>query len=151
MKTNSPQRIEEAWKAKIEASNEQFNAGKFKDSLTGYTEALCHAEALNSRLNEVLPSEIPITQIFALTCNNIAFTYEGMGQPEKGAKMLKRVVYYLMHLAENRKVDSREIQSELTRAVLNYTRFASRNGLSVKDAAKVFEHIREQFPAPKSA
>lgn len=139
------QHIEEAWKLKTNASNKLFSAGKYNASLLGYEEALCRAEVLNQHLKKVMTIGIPFIQIFAISCHNIAFTYEKMGLPHKGEKMLQRVVYFLVFQHEKSKHNSREIQSELKRAMLNYNEFANRNALDVKNVKLVFEDIQKQL------
>lgn len=139
------QHIEEAWKLKTNASNKKFNDGNYEESLQGYEEALCRAEVLNNHLKEVVKAGIPFMQIFAISCNNIAFTYEKIGLVDKGEKMLKRVVYYLIHISKAATLDAKEVQNELTRAILNYTKYASRNDMQIGNAKKVFKDIKEEF------
>lgn len=138
---------EEAWKLKTKSANVLFKAGRFEDSLNGYEEALCRAEVLNNNLIEAKETGIPVIQIFAISCNNIAFTYEKMGRSKAGEKMLKRVIYYLLFQSNNKAIDTTEIQSELKRAMLNFTEFAERNGIGIKNTEKVFSDIQEQFDA----
>ncbi len=137
--------IEEAWRLKTTDANDLFNQGKFEDSLNGYEEALYRAEVLNNNLIEAKKTGTPVIQIFAISCNNIAFTHEKMGRSEEGEKMLKRVIYYLLLHSNNKELDIKEIQNELKRAMLNYTEFADRNSIEIKNTEKVFSDIQEQF------
>ena len=139
--------IEEAWKLKTELSNDLFNEGKFENSLNGYEEAICRAEVLNNNLIEAERIGIPVIQIFAISCNNMAYTYEKMGNCEEGEKMLKRVIYFLLLQSNNKALNTKEIQNELKRAMLNYTEFANRNDIEIKNTEKVFTDIQEQFKA----
>lgn len=112
---------------------------------SGYEEALCRAEVLNQHLKKAMIIGIPFIQIFAISCNNIAFTYEKMGLSQKGEKMLQRVVYFLVFQHEKTEHNSREIQSELKRAMLNYNEFANRNTLDVDNVKLVFKDIQKQL------
>lgn len=71
--------------------------------------------------------------------------YEKMGNSEEGEKMLKRVIYFLLLQSNNMALNTSKIHSELKRAILNYTEFASRNGIEIKNTEKVFQDIQEQF------
>lgn len=137
--------IEQAWRLKTELSNDLFNKGKFENSLSGYQEALCRAEVLNNNLLEAKRTGIPVIQIFAISCNNIAYTYENIGMIVEGEKMLKRVIYFLLLQSNNKSLNSAEIQNELKRAMLNYTEFANRNSIEIENTQKVFSDIQEQF------
>ena len=88
---------------------------------------------------------IPFIQIFAISCNNIAFTYEKMGLSQKGEKMLQRVVYFLVFQHEKTEHNSRRNSSELKRAMLNYNEFANRNTLDVDNVKLVFKDIQKQL------
>lgn len=137
--------IEPAWKLKTELSNDLFNDGKFENSLSGYQEALCRAEVLNDNLLEAKRTGVPVIQIIAISCNNMAYTYENLGMIKEGEKMLKRVIYFLLLQSNNNSINTEEIQNELKRAMLNYTEFANRNGIEIKNTQKVFSDIQEQF------
>ena len=88
--------IVEAWKQKTAASNELFNQGKLNDVLNGYTEALIRAETLNSNEEDALLADIPFVQVFIISCNNMANTYEELGQLEKAEKMLWVIIEALL-------------------------------------------------------
>lgn len=137
--------IEQAWKTKTDLSNDLFNKGNFQNSLYGYQEALCRAEILITNLTQAKRTEIPVIQIFAISCNNIAFTYENLARIDEGEKMLKRVIYFLLLQSNNKSINPLEIQNELKRAMLNYTEFASRNNIEIKNTQKVFTDIKKQF------
>ncbi|TLP82346.1 tetratricopeptide repeat protein [Maribacter sp. ACAM166] len=137
--------IENAWKAKTETSNVLFKEGHYSDAMTGYMEALYRAELLNDYKKEVALTGIPFLQIFAISCNNIAYTYKEMGLAHKGEKMLKRVVYYLLSLYKSDTIHNEELQNELKRAILNYSEYAEKNGLKIENADKLFSNIQEHL------
>lgn len=137
--------IHEDWKIKTETSNHLFDEGTFEYSLSGYQEALSLAELLNNSLIEAKRAGIPVVQIFIISCNNIAFTYEKMDKNIEGQKMLKRAIYFLLLQSNNKSLSITEIQSELKKAMLNYTEFVDRNDIEIKDIEKVFADIQEQF------
>jgi|GEM_PF-904039 len=136
------QHIESVWKEKTNSANQLFNERKFKEALMGYEEALCRAEVLNNHQLDAIEKGIPFLQLFAISCNNIAFTYEEMGEIEKGKKMLKRVIYYFVFLSKGQADDS-VIQNELKRALLTYKDFADKNALEPQDQQTVFANIQE--------
>lgn len=133
--------IENDWKAKTEVSNTLFRKGDYEQSLNGYRDALERAKILNNHKEEAILLNIPFVQLFAISCNNIAYTYEEMQMKKKGGKMLKRVIYFLLTLVESNKVNPDEIQSELKKAMLNYADYAKRNGLLTQNLIKVREDI----------
>jgi hypothetical protein len=137
--------IENHWKAKTEVSNALFIKGDYEQSLNGYREALDHAKVLNTYTKEATRLNIPFVQLFAISCNNIAFTYEEMKMKKKGSKMLKRVIYFSLTLCGNSMVNSDEIQSGLKIAMLNYTDYAERNRLQTQDITKVREDVEERL------
>lgn len=137
--------IENDWKAKTDASNTLFNKGDYEQSLNGYRDALDRAKILNNHKEEAILLNIPFVQLFAISCNNIAYTYEEMQMKKKGGEMLKRVIYFLLTLVESSSVNQNEIQSELKRAMLNYTDYAKRNGLQTQNLIKVREDIKERL------
>jgi tetratricopeptide (TPR) repeat protein len=118
--------IEEAWKQKTVASNELFNHGKYDAALNGYTEALLKAETLNSNDEDALRAGIPLVQVFIISCNNMANTYEELGQLDKAEKMLRRSVYFVIHLINHysgERAESLHLESELKRTMLAYSNF----------------------------
>jgi hypothetical protein len=139
------QHVECVWKEKTNSANQFFNKGNFKKALIVYEEALFRAEVLcNNRLKTVNLS-VPYKQIFAISCNNIAFTYEGIGEIKKGEKMLQRVIYYFLFLTKESQEDNSIIQNELKRALFTYTDFADRNNLEAKNYHKILQNIQEDF------
>ena len=139
------QHIEDSWKEKTKTANQLFNDGKFKEALTGYQEALYRAEVLNNFQSEAICIGIPFIQVFAISCNNIAFTYEELKEPKKGIKILERVIYYLLHLSKNDNLNPSEIQNELKRATLTYQEFLGRSGLELENKRSIITDIKKEF------
>lgn len=137
--------IHEDWKMKTEASNHLYDEGSFEDSLNGYQDALSLAEILNNNLIDAKEEGIPVIQTFIISCNNIAFTFEKLGKTNQSEKMLKRAIYFLLLQSNNKVLSITEIQSELKKAMLNYTEFANRNSVEMKNTEKIFSDIKEQF------
>ena len=138
------QHIEEAWKLKTEFANLLFDDGEYEESIHAYEDALYRAEVLNNNMKKAIETGIPYLQIYAISCNNIAFTYEKMGLVDKGEEMLKRVLFYLLLKSEKSNSHNPEIQSELKRAMLTYSEYAERNKLAIEDVIKVFADIQEK-------
>lgn len=139
--------VEQAWKLKTEKSNELFMDQRFEESLAGYEEALFRAELLNNYHRETIRLGIPLLQIFAISCNNIVFTCEEMGLLNKGEKMLRRVIYFLLFHLKKIGANGDEIQCELKMAMMNYRSYTTRNRISVKTTKKVFMDIQDQLSA----
>ncbi len=137
--------IENHWKAKTTASNELFNERKFQDALLGYKDALYRAEVLNNNFFDCIRVGIPFIQVYVISCNNIAYTYEELGKLEEAENMLKRAVYYLLHFEENKILDSNEIQSELRKASLIYMSFTEKNNLEKIKQEHLFNDLKERF------
>lgn len=121
--------IESYWKSKTTTSNEAFNNGNFEEALDGYKEALYRAEVLNKNYTDCIQANIPFIQVYIISCNNIANTYEELQQIEKAQNMLKRVVYYLLFFKGKKTINDDEIESELKRASLGYLNFSKKNNL----------------------
>ena len=137
--------IEESWKEKTNSANQLFNQSKFKEALTGYEAALFNAMILNDHKPEATRLGIPFMQIFAISCNNMAFTYEEMGEVGLGKKMLERVVHYFLFLSQENQTNGVILQNELKRAFLTYRDFSVRQGLELQDQQKVFDTIQEHI------
>ncbi|EAY28121.1 hypothetical protein [Microscilla marina] len=119
--------IEDYWKSKTGVSNELFNQGSFNEALLGYKEALYRAETLNNHFFDCIRVGIPFMQVYIISCNNIAYTYEVLGSKKEAKYMLRRVLYYLVDLLKHKKVKVTLVQTELKRAYLAYLQFAEKN------------------------
>lgn len=137
--------IEEVWKQKTVSANDLFNQGKYNAALNGYTDALFRAETLNTNHQDARSAGIPFMQVFAISCNNLANTYEELGELEEAQKMMKRVIYFLLHLSNNQDLDPSEIQSELQRASLTYSSFAEKHQINKNEKAEVICAIKEEL------
>lgn len=126
MRETCMKHIEAYWKRHTVLCNELFRKKEFGQALSGYKEALHSAEVLNEHISDCLRLKIPFIQVYIISCNNLAHTYEASGQIEEAGLMFKRVVYYLLHLTANKDLDKDEIQSELKRATINYMRFVEK-------------------------
>lgn len=139
------QHIENHWKSLTVSNNEFFNQGHFQKALAGYKDALYRAEILNNNVEYCLRLKIPFIQVYIISCNNLANTYEDMGQKEEAENMLKRVVYYLLHLAGNPLVKSDELQSEIKKATLAYIRFVEKTDTQKDKQEQLFKVLKEQL------
>ncbi|QGN24268.1 tetratricopeptide repeat protein [Elizabethkingia anophelis] len=137
--------IERYWQALTVANNETFNKGDFEKALTGYKDALYRAEVLNNHISDCIRLKIPFIQVYIISCNNLANTYEELGKLEEAENMLKRTVYYLLHLAGNKELNMDEIQSELKRATLSYVRFAEKTNSGKVKQEQLFRTLKEQL------
>ena len=137
--------IEKYWKALTVSSNELFNKGDFEKALSGYKDALYRAEVLNNNISDCIRLKTPFVQVYIISCNNMANTYEEIGKKEEAENMLKRVVYYLLHLVANKKLNLDELQSELKRATLAYVHFTEKNNLVKSKQEKLYTVLKEQL------
>lgn len=145
MNDSCVQHIENHWKSLTVSNNEFFNQGHFQKALAGYKDALYRAEILNNNVEDCLRLKIPFIQVYTISCNNLANTYEDLGQKEEAENMLKRVVYYLLHLAANPLVKAEELQSELKKATLSYIRFAEKTNPKNDKQEQLFKELKEQL------
>lgn len=137
--------IERYWQTLTVANNELFNKGDFEKALTGYKDALYRAEVLNNHIPDCIRLKISFIQVYIISCNNLANTYEELGNMEEAENMLKRTVYYLLHQAGNKELDMDEIQSELKRATLSYVRFTEKNNCGKAKQEQLIRTLKEQL------
>ena len=137
-------RIEDHWKAKTTASNKLFEERQFKEALTGYEASLYRAEVLNNYSAACMEAGIPFVQIYIISCNNIANTYVELNQPGEAEKMLKRVIYYLLHLAGEEHLNKQEIQRALKNASIYFADFMKKHGCPEKQQDVLFSALKEQ-------
>ena len=122
-----------------------FNQGKLNDVLNGYTEALIRAETLNSNEEDALLADIPFVQVFIISCNNMANTYEELGQLEKAEKMLCKSVYFVVYLLNHysdERAESLHLENELKRTVLAYTNFCQQKKRKIDE---VVQEVKEKY------
>ncbi|MBV7441521.1 tetratricopeptide repeat protein [Weeksellaceae bacterium TAE3-ERU29] len=130
--------IEDYWKFITNKSNELFNKGNFEEALSNYKQALYRAEVLCNNIPNCIKSAIPFMQIYIISCNNVAYTYEKLGKYDKAEHMLKKVISYLIFMLNKEELIKPVIvQSELKRASLAYIQFLEEN--------KNGEHKKEQL------
>lgn len=137
--------IESYWQALTLKNNELFNQGMYEQALTGYKDALYRAEVLNNNCADCIRMKIPFLQVYIISCNNLAHTYEELGHLEEAENMLKRAVYYLLHLSHQKTINSEELQSELQRATLAYVRFVEEHSTGKAKQEHLFKTLKEQM------
>ena len=118
--------LERYWKTLTVASNEKFNQQNYLEALTGYKEALYRAEVLNNHWALCAQLKIPVIQVYIISCNNLAHTYEELREWDKAQAFFKRVIYFLLHLLEHRSQTANELQQDLKQALLTYADFVQR-------------------------
>ncbi|MNG61610.1 Tetratricopeptide repeat protein [compost metagenome] len=137
--------IERYWQTLTLSSNALYNADKFEEALFSYQCALASAELLNNHLTDCIYLEVPVMQVYIISCNNLANTYIALGDFEQADRMLKRVLYYLLHLVVHVQLDQNEIQSELKRAISAYQQFAEKTNMEKHKRALFFDLFKEQL------
>lgn len=147
MRNSGMEHIEKHWQTLTCASNVYFEEGNYQHALSGYEEALCHAEQLNNYIGDCIRLKIPFIQVYIISCNNIANTYKELNKHEDAEKMLERIVYYLLHVANNKKLNFDEIQAELKRSTLAYVSFVEKTIHGKRKQEQIFQVIKEQFSA----
>nr|WP_315028586.1 tetratricopeptide repeat protein [uncultured Chryseobacterium sp.] len=142
--------IENHWKALTSSTNDYFNKGNFEKALSGYKDAFYRAEVLNSRITDCIRLKIPFVQVYIISCNNLANTYEELGKHEEAENMFKRVVYYLLHLAGNTTLNIEDIQPELKRAAVTYIHFTEKTNKTKAKKEKLFTLLKEKLLEKKN-
>ena len=137
--------IENHWKRLTVNANAFFNKGVSEKALAGYKDALYRAEVLNNNVGDCIRLKIPFMQVYIISCNNLANTYAALGKEEEAENMLKRVVYYLMHLTANKRINRDQLQSEIKRASLAYLHFAEKNSIGKLKQEQFFKILKEQL------
>lgn len=137
--------IERQWQALTVSSNELFLNGGFQKAIAGYRDALSKAERLNDHIPDCLRLKIPFIQVYIISCNNLANTFEQLDNKDEAENMLKRAIYYLMHLTENKTLNLNEIQWEIKNATLTYTVFAEKNRLDKNKQEVLLIELRRQL------
>lgn len=145
MSDNCMNHIERYWKELTVSSNEYFNNGELAKALSGYKEALYRAEVLNNHIADCMRLKIPFIQVYIISCNNLANTYQDMGQRDEAEKMLKRAVYFLLHMAGNEELDRDEILSELRKATVTYISFEENNDEGRSKVDHLLKTLGEQL------
>ncbi|MBV8327366.1 tetratricopeptide repeat protein [Chryseobacterium sp.] len=142
--------IENHWKALTISTNDYFNKGNFEKALAGYKDAFYRAEILNSHIPDCTRLNIPFVQVYIISCNNLANTYEELGKNEEAENMLKRVIYYLLHLAGNSILNTDQIQPELKKAAVTYIHFTEKKNKGKVKQEKLFTLLKEQLLEKKN-
>lgn len=84
-------------------------------------------------------------QIYIISCNNLANTYEKLDAINEAEDILKRVVYYLLHIINNNKINIEEGKSELKKAIITYNYFLDKNDIIRTKQKKLFSVVKEQL------
>ena len=137
--------IEKHWKKLTVSANKSFNNADLKKALADYTEALYRAEVLNDNISDCIRLKIPFVQVFIITCNNLANTYEDLKNQKEADHLLKKVIYFLLYMAKSEEVELDEIQSELKTATLNYVSFTERNKMEFAQEEVLLHLLKDQF------
>ncbi len=137
--------IERYWQELTASTNELFNKGDFKKALIGYENALYRAEVLNNNISDCIRMKIPFLQVYIISCNNVAYTYEELGKQDEAENMLKRTVYYLLHLMNNSELNTNEIQSELKRATVAHAQYVEKKSNGTVKQEQLVSAIKEHL------
>ncbi len=124
MSTSCLKNIEKFWKLKTKNANELFNQGNYAEALNDYKEAMYRAEVLTINNKYCNGTDIPFVQVYIISCNNLANTYQELGNIKEAVEILKRSVYYLLYLVKNNLGNLQEIQAELRKALVHYFNFS---------------------------
>jgi len=134
--------IEGHWKTLTDTANDRFRNGEMEKALETYQEALYRAEVLNNHRQDCLRLHIPFVQVYIISCNNLVNTCTELGRHREAEKMLRRVVYYLLHLSSVRdEIDSAELQRELRKASVALLDFSGKTAEGAEKRKKVLEDV----------
>lgn len=145
MSENCMHHIENHWKRLTGSANRSFNNSDLKKALADYTEALYRAEVLNNNSSDCVRLKIPFVQVYIISCNNLANTYEDLKNQKEADKILKQVIYFLLYMAKSEEVDFDEIQSELKTATLNYVSFSKRSKTKFTQDDVLLHLLKDQY------
>ncbi|MXV37728.1 tetratricopeptide repeat protein [Flavobacteriaceae bacterium Ap0902] len=145
MSENCMNHIENYWKKLTTQANDYFNQNRYAQALNIYQNALYRAEVLNNHMFACVRCEIPFVQVYIISCNNLANTYQELGELEKAEEMLRRSFYFLLHIASKKIIDFEEIQREIKKVVLNYTQFMTQNEVENNKHIEIFNALKEQL------
>ncbi|MGI9527352.1 MAG: tetratricopeptide repeat protein [Weeksellaceae bacterium] len=145
MSENCMSHIENYWKKLTTQANDYFNQDKYTQALNIYQNALYRAEVLNNHISDCVRCKIPFVQVYIISCNNLANTYQELGELEKAEEMLRRTFYFLIHIASQDVIDFEEIQREIKKVVLNYTQFMKQNKVENNTQIEIFNTLKEKL------
>ncbi len=120
MENSCMKQVESHWQTLTASANLSFDQGDFERALPRYKDAHYRAEVLNGHIGDCMRLKIPFIQVFLISCNNLAYTYEALQRYEEGETMLKRSIHYLFHLLQSGYIRFNEIQSDLKGAIATY-------------------------------
>ncbi len=126
MSTDCLIHIEEAWKQKTKQGNKALDDGNITSALYSYEEALIRAEILTGNFHKCIVEDIPFSEIFAISCMNIAQIYTELNKQQKARQYFERGFYYLIYLKSvlsDGLAAKIKIQQQLQHIFLNYTTF----------------------------
>ncbi|MFD1629709.1 tetratricopeptide repeat protein [Pseudopedobacter beijingensis] len=133
---------EKHWEEITLLANQLFDRGDYEKALLDYKRALKLVEKLNEDVQNCLRLKIPFMQMYIISCNNLAYTYEELGQLDKATGMFKRAVYYLLHLQEEEHLNKNELYTAQRRAVLTYTDFIDKNNIQKQEKMQLLEQLK---------
>ena len=130
MSTTDLTHIENDWKKATNLGNTVVS-DKVKASLYNYKEALKKAETLMKYHSKCIKLNIPVVDIFIISCNNLAEVYCLIKNWDKADKMIKRSIYYLEYLEKQDITNEFSVKylKQLTKQMLYYKEFTERSRL----------------------
>ncbi|ATA76135.1 conserved hypothetical protein [Capnocytophaga canimorsus] len=115
--------IENYWRLLTAEANHCFNQGDYKQALDKYENALYRAEVLCNNFSDCLRLQIPFTQVYVTSCNNLIHLYEKLRQHQEVESMLKKMIGFLLFICKNSQSEQALAEMELQKSVLNYVNF----------------------------
>ncbi|MBL1407232.1 hypothetical protein [Sphingobacterium faecale] len=145
MENSCMKHVEEHWQTLTVSANGAFEQGDWQLALSLYNDALYRAEVLNDHIGECMRLKIPFIQVFLISCNNLAHTYQQLCREEEGENMLKRGIHYLFHLIRRKQIEFLEVQSDLKAAIANYVSFVQQSEEGDTKQRDLVEMVNEQL------
>lgn len=134
--------IKNYWEKLTVEANKLFEKAEYFEAKEVYMNALYRAEVLNNNMDSCIESGIPFVQIYIVSCNNLASTYQAIGEIERANKILRKTLFFLLYIARENVIDLDEIQSEMRKAIINYTQFLNENKLDKSQQVHLFDSIK---------
>lgn len=138
-------RIESYWKVETTISNGNFDKANYENALTGYLEAFYRAEVLSNNFMDCLRFDVPFIQIYLISCNNLAHTYEELNKIEQARNVFCQGIKYLLHIEEKMVFNSHEVQLELKKAALNYINFVKKYKLDKAGQDNFIDELKMRY------
>ncbi|MCW3464530.1 tetratricopeptide repeat protein [Chitinophaga nivalis] len=123
---------EDTWKTHTDAGNRLCQLHRYPEGIPYYEQALATAETLLTEIDTVYQvAEIPVIELYIISCNNIAYCYWELNDLESSESYFLQSLEKMEALSKSKQV-SQYVQHkalrELTRVAVAYLDFCKKSG-----------------------